>query len=118
MANVYVEARPKGRPEGSHIDDYVVEDQADHALHTSKTQREAIEWAKKERHSPHTLTRTLTFFTNLILKRKSKHGSEFSHLCRTARPCSRPLSGVFLPRLLISGGAVSRTYGPLLIAEK
>jgi len=25
MANVYVEARPKGRPEGSHIDDYVVE---------------------------------------------------------------------------------------------
>jgi len=29
MANVYVEARPKGRPEGSHIDDYVVEDHAD-----------------------------------------------------------------------------------------
>jgi len=26
MANVYVEARPKGRPEGSSIDDYVVED--------------------------------------------------------------------------------------------
>jgi hypothetical protein len=32
MAIVYVEARPKGRPEGSHIDDYVVEDHADHAL--------------------------------------------------------------------------------------
>jgi len=30
MANVYVEARPKGRPEGTHIDDYVVEDRADH----------------------------------------------------------------------------------------
>jgi hypothetical protein len=29
MANVYIEARPKGRPEGSHIDDYVVEDHAD-----------------------------------------------------------------------------------------
>jgi hypothetical protein len=28
MANVYIEARPKGRPEGSHIDDYVVEDHA------------------------------------------------------------------------------------------
>jgi hypothetical protein len=29
MANVYVEPRPKGRPEGSHIEDYVVEDHAD-----------------------------------------------------------------------------------------
>ena len=26
MANVHVEARPKGRPEGSRIDDYVVEE--------------------------------------------------------------------------------------------
>ena len=47
MANVYVEARPKGRPEGSHIEDYVVEDHADHALGTFKTQREAIDWAKR-----------------------------------------------------------------------
>ena len=52
MANVYVEARPKGRPEGSHIDDYVVEDHADHVLHTSTTQREAVEWAKKQGHAP------------------------------------------------------------------
>jgi hypothetical protein len=37
MANVYVEPRPKGRPEGSHIDDYVVEDHADHVLGTFKT---------------------------------------------------------------------------------
>jgi hypothetical protein len=29
MANVYVEARPKGRPEGSPIQDYVVEDPAE-----------------------------------------------------------------------------------------
>jgi hypothetical protein len=29
MANLYIEARPKGRPEGDRIDDYVVEDQAD-----------------------------------------------------------------------------------------
>jgi hypothetical protein len=28
MANVYIEPRPKGRQEGSHIDDYVVEDNA------------------------------------------------------------------------------------------
>lgn len=47
MANVYSEARPKGRPEGTHIDDYVVEDHADHVLHTSSTQHEAIGWAKR-----------------------------------------------------------------------
>jgi len=29
MANVYIEPRPKGRPAGSPITDYVVEDQAD-----------------------------------------------------------------------------------------
>ena len=52
MANVYVEARPKGRPEGSPIDDYVVEDAADHVLHTSRTQREAIDWAKRQGHHP------------------------------------------------------------------
>jgi hypothetical protein len=52
MANVYVEARPKGRPEGSPIDDYVVEDHADNVLHTSRTQHEAIKWAKDQRHHP------------------------------------------------------------------
>jgi hypothetical protein len=53
MSNVYVEPRPKGRPEGTHIDDYVVEDHADHALATFKTQGEAIDWAKKNGHTPH-----------------------------------------------------------------
>lgn len=53
MAKVYVEARPKGRQEGTHIDDYVVEDHADHALHTADTQKEAIDWAKSKGHSPH-----------------------------------------------------------------
>jgi hypothetical protein len=52
MANVYIEARPKGRTEGTHIDDYVVEDHADHVLITFKTQREAIDWAKKQGHAP------------------------------------------------------------------
>jgi hypothetical protein len=47
MANVYVEARPKGRPDGDRIDDYVVEDHADHLLGIFKTQREGIDWAKK-----------------------------------------------------------------------
>ena len=32
MANVYIEARPKGRAEGEPIDDYVVEDSADQVL--------------------------------------------------------------------------------------
>ena len=53
MAVVYVEARPKGRQEGTHIDDYVVEDHADHVLHATKTQADAIAWAKKAGHSPH-----------------------------------------------------------------
>ena len=52
MANVYIEARPKGRAEGTHIDDYVVEDHADHVLGTFKTQREAIDWAKGQGHAP------------------------------------------------------------------
>jgi hypothetical protein len=40
MAQVFVEPRPKGRKEGDQIDDYVVEDHADHVLHTAKTQEE------------------------------------------------------------------------------
>ena len=39
MPNVYVEARPKGRSEGSPIEDFVVEDHADHVLGTFKTQK-------------------------------------------------------------------------------
>lgn len=52
MANVYVEARPKGRAEGTHIDDYVVEDHADSVLATTRTQAEAIAWAKAGGHHP------------------------------------------------------------------
>jgi hypothetical protein len=32
MPNVYIEARPKGRSEGTLIEDYVVEDHADHVM--------------------------------------------------------------------------------------
>ncbi len=52
MANVFVEARPKGRQEGSAVEDYVVEDHADSVLHTSKRQEDAIDWAKKQGHTP------------------------------------------------------------------
>ena len=52
MPNVYIEPRPKGRPEGSPIDDYVVEDHADQVLHTSKTQHDAIAWARQRAHHP------------------------------------------------------------------
>ena len=48
MANVYVEPRPKGR---SRIMSWRTN--ADHVLATFKTQREAIEWAKKQGHHPH-----------------------------------------------------------------
>jgi hypothetical protein len=52
MPNVYVEARPKGRPQGDPITDYVAEDHADHVLGTFKTQEAAVEWAKKQGHTP------------------------------------------------------------------
>jgi hypothetical protein len=53
MTSVFVEARPKGRPEGSPIADYVLEDHADHVLASFKTQHEAIDWAKKNGHTAH-----------------------------------------------------------------
>ena len=52
MAIVYVEARPKGRPEHSAILDYVVEDHTDHVLGTFVTQKQAIDWAKAQGHYP------------------------------------------------------------------
>jgi hypothetical protein len=52
MANVYVEARPKGRPEGSAIQGFVVEDHADSVLGNFTTQAEAIEWAEGRGHHP------------------------------------------------------------------
>jgi len=36
MANVFVEPRPKGKPEGSPITDYIVETRADHVLGAGK----------------------------------------------------------------------------------
>jgi hypothetical protein len=53
MPNVYVEARPKGRNEGEPVEDYVVEDHADHVVAGPfKTQREAIDWAMGKGHHP------------------------------------------------------------------
>jgi len=49
---VYIESRPKRRPEGTPIEDYVVEDYKDHVLKTFKTQKEAIDWAKKQGRHP------------------------------------------------------------------
>jgi hypothetical protein len=53
MANVYIQPRPKGHAARAHIDDYVVEDHANDVLATFKTQREVIDWAKKNGHTPH-----------------------------------------------------------------
>ena len=52
MANVYVEPRPKGRPEGSPIEGFVDEDQADHVLATFEMQQDAIDWANSNGHTP------------------------------------------------------------------
>jgi hypothetical protein len=52
MANVYVEARPKGAAADAPIHDYVVEDHADSVLSTHRTQGEAIAWAKSHGHHP------------------------------------------------------------------
>ncbi|WP_237477724.1 hypothetical protein [Lichenibacterium dinghuense] len=53
MAAVYIEPRPKGRSEGTRIDDYVIEDGADHVLGITKTQHEAVHWANENGHLPH-----------------------------------------------------------------
>jgi len=53
MAKVYVEARPKGRPEGFRIDDYVVETEGDQVLGIFRTQKEAVDWSKAKGHTPH-----------------------------------------------------------------
>ena len=50
--NVYIMPRPKGRHEGMAIEGYVIEDHKDHVLKTFTTQKEAIDWAKKEGHHP------------------------------------------------------------------
>jgi hypothetical protein len=42
MANVYVEARPKGRAEGSSVEEFVVEDHADHVLGTFGTSEKQL----------------------------------------------------------------------------
>jgi hypothetical protein len=52
MPNVYVEARPKGRPEGSAIEDYVVEDHADHVLATVQNTAGGNRLVQKERTRP------------------------------------------------------------------
>ncbi len=52
MPNAYIEAKPKGRPEGSPITGFVVEDHADHVLKETQTQHEAILWAKSNGHHP------------------------------------------------------------------
>lgn len=50
MANVYVEALPKGHREGSPITGYVVEDHADSVLARFQTQAEGVDWAKRRGH--------------------------------------------------------------------
>jgi hypothetical protein len=53
MTNVFVEPRPKGKPEGTPIRDCVVEDHADDELAAFKTQEDAIFWARTHGYTPH-----------------------------------------------------------------
>jgi hypothetical protein len=52
MSTVFIEPRPKGRPEGSAIDDYAVEERSDRVLSTHQTQQAAIDWARAQGHQP------------------------------------------------------------------
>jgi hypothetical protein len=49
MPNVYVEARPKGRPEESAVEDYVVEDHADYVLAAFAAR--VGDWSRKNGHA-------------------------------------------------------------------
>ena len=84
MATVYIEARPKIRQKGSPIDDYVVKDRADHVLATFKTQREAIEWAKKNGHTAH-----VARVRHLNDERRLITGAQLK-ACAAASPSRRP----------------------------
>lgn len=52
MANVFIEPLPKGR-EHNAITGYAVEEAGDRVLSKCRTQEEAIEWAKRNGHTPH-----------------------------------------------------------------
>ena len=54
MANVYVEPRPKGRPEGTAITDYILEYAHEARVNNVdyRTQAEAVSDAKKLGHQP------------------------------------------------------------------
>jgi hypothetical protein len=47
------EARPKRGDKDNQVQDYVVEDHADHVMATFPTQNDAIVWAIKNGHTPH-----------------------------------------------------------------
>jgi hypothetical protein len=50
--HVFIEPRPKGQPEGSAIEDYVVEDRANRVLATFITRDEASDWSYKNGYMP------------------------------------------------------------------
>ena len=52
MPKIFIEARRKGRPEGSSIKRYVVENHADDEVGEFETQDEANKWANSEGHIP------------------------------------------------------------------
>ena len=49
---VFIEPRPKGRPESSPIEDYTVETSAGKVLNAFTSQEPAIDWAKEKGYTP------------------------------------------------------------------
>jgi hypothetical protein len=53
MTDLFVEPRPKGKPDGSAISDFVVEDHAGYVLATFQTEEQAIHWARTHGYMTH-----------------------------------------------------------------
>ena len=83
MAKVYIEARPKGRQEGTAIEDYVVEEQGDRVLKIFKTQAEAITWSKSE--AALLIQSAIEPRSSTPRVRSNMRSAELNRLCRRSR---------------------------------
>ena len=97
MPNVYIESRPKGRPKGSPVVDYVVEDHADHVLATTKTQHEAIEWARKQGHQS-----LVARVRHLNDKKRPDHWAQLHTRWVPSYAVMSELSTVILPSIVVA----------------
>jgi hypothetical protein len=52
MSDFFIEPRPKGQPEGTPINDYIVADRGGTLLATFKNRVDAITWTRHQGHNP------------------------------------------------------------------